>query len=407
VNLKDSLKEIYALYMYPARFPAKIFDIFFSTINSRCPLFDPFSGSGSLALASYLKGFDSIVWDLNPMIHVFVDAGLKLINGYSIGGVLVLIEKATSYGRPYLPEGAEYWWHQEGLDLIGKVWGFFRDNLASFNPATKEFEPYESSWSLFAVIALYASRRLSYSDDNVPKWYKSKLKVGKIMKELSEKAVEELFKHYVIKKAKDLCKTQERVSRPLCEREPAVMVKAVDAVTANEYPKDVAGVLTSPPYIQAQEYIRSFSWELRLLGVPESTISELKKLEIPYRPPVGLEIQSATYHEVLDQIGEPKFKKLLESYFTNTLTVLEKAAEGIERGGIMGIFVGEATVRGKAIPTVKIMKEHLTNKLQMSEMSGMRIEDKIERRRLFKKRKNLNPNGIEVEHLVFLRKDQN
>jgi hypothetical protein len=85
--------------------------------------------------------------------------------------------------------------------------------------------------------------------------------------------------------------------------------------------------------------------------------------------------------------------------------VLEKACKSIEEGGIMGIFVGEATVRGKAVPIVKIIKEHLTSELQMTEISGMEVEDKIKRRRLFKKRKNSNPNGIEIEHLVFLRKD--
>jgi hypothetical protein len=404
-NIEDVLKGLYALYMYPARFPTKIFDVFFSAIDLKGPLFDPFAGSGSLALASYFKGFDSIVWDLNPMIYVLVDAGLKLIGGYDLRKVLGRIEEAMSYGKPYLPNGAEYWWCQEGLDLIGRIWGFFRDNLALFNPTTKEFEPYEDSWSLYAVVALYSSRKLSYADDNVPKWYKSKLKIDKIMKKFLGNDVRDLFKHYVVKKVKALYQAQEKVTRPSHEKEPTIVVKAVDAVTTHDYPEKVVGVLTSPPYIQAQEYIRSFSWELRLLGVSETMVSELRRLEIPYRPPAELKIESPTYYEVLDAIEEPKLKRLVESYFTNTLMVLEKACKSIEGGGIMGIFVGEATVRGKAVPIVKIIKEHLTSELQMTEISGMEVEDKIKRRRLFKKRKNSNPNGIEIEHLVFLRKD--
>jgi hypothetical protein len=388
--------------MYPARFPVKIFNLFFSKISTNGYLFDPFAGSGSLALAAYLKCFNSIVWDLNPMIYIFTDASIKVIEGFNIKQVLQIINKAMNYGRVWLPAGVEYWWPQEVLDIIGRIWGFFRDNLAVFNSNAMEFEVLDNLWSLYAIVALYVSRKLSYTDDSIPKWYRSKLKINKISKLLSQNDVKTLFERYLRRKIKNLYDAQNIISKPSCKS--IIMAKAIDAVSANEYPKDIAGVLTSPPYIQAQEYIRSFKWELKLLGVPDTIILKLKKLEIPYRPPVKLEIVSATYYEVLDMIEEQRFKTLLESYFTNTLTTLEKSAENIKEGGTLGIFVGEATVRGKLIPIVKILKEHLVNKLGMSEENNSGINDEIRKRRLFKNRKNLNPIGIKNEHLIFLKK---
>ena len=42
-------------------------------------------------------------------------------------------------------------------------------------------------------------------------------------------------------------------------------------------------MITSPPYLQAQEYIRSTKMELFWLGYSEAKIRELSRLEIPYR----------------------------------------------------------------------------------------------------------------------------
>ncbi|MFZ8794784.1 MAG: hypothetical protein ACO2O2_13005, partial [Acidilobaceae archaeon] len=103
MNLEATLGKLYSVYMYPARFPSKIFDSFFSKLGVRGVIFDPFAGSGSLALASYLKCYDSVVWDLNPMIHVIVDASVNVVRGYSVGEVLRLLEDALRYGRGWLP----------------------------------------------------------------------------------------------------------------------------------------------------------------------------------------------------------------------------------------------------------------------------------------------------------------
>jgi hypothetical protein len=393
--------------MYPARFPSKIFDIFFSKAALKGVFFDPFAGSGSLAIACYLTCRDFVVWDLNPAIHVIVDAGIKLIDGASIGKVKNLIEEATHYSRPWLPEGVEMWWPQQLLDVIGRIWGYFRDNLAQFNLAKMIFDPLDEHWSLFATASLYASRKVSFTDNNIPKWYRSKFKRWKLEGLLSLiKSFDDarrIFMLYTERKLKTFAKIQSNVVKPACK--PRIMeIVVVDAVAASSYPENVVGVLTSPPYLQAQEYIRSFDWELKLLGIPHHVVTTLKRLEIPYRPPSNLEILSETYRELLSST-DPKLRRVVESYFTNTLLVLEKTSNNLIPGGVMGVFVGDATVRGRIVPIIKIFKEHLTQKLGLITMENEEIDDEIKRRRIFtKRRKNANPNGIAVEHLVFFKK---
>ncbi len=401
MSVNDVLARLYNIYMYPARFPAKIFDLFFSKVEPRGFVFDPFAGSGSLAIAAYLKCLDSEVWDLNPMIHVMVDSSVKVIGGYSVRRVLGLLEEARHYGKPWLPRDASFWWSEKTLDLLGRIWGYFRDNMAAFRDRGSEtyFEPLDNAWSLYAVIALYASRRLSYTDDNVPKWFRSKYKRSRIEELLGKHTPESLFQHYVEMKARRIARAEEAVRRPQCN--PNITVRALDAVEARDYPEEIVGVLTSPPYIQAQEYIRSFQGELLLLGVPRDTVMRLKRLEIPYRPPAVLEIESPSYEEIVESV-EPRFKKLFQSYFTNTLLILERTVENMIEKAVLGVFVGNATIGGKPIPIARIIKEHLVTKLRMNEVERGSLEDRIRRRRLFKGRRNLNPNGIEVEHLIFL-----
>jgi len=394
--------------MYPARFPSKIFDIFFSKITLKGVFFDPFAGSGSLAIACYLTCRDFIVWDLNPAIHVIVDASIKLIDGASIGKVKDLIEVAARYGKPWLPEGAEKWWPQQFLDIIGRIWGYFRDNLAQFNLAKMVFNPLDELWSLFATASLYASRKVSFTDDSIPKWFRSKFKRWRLEKLSSSikdpDDARRVFIFYGEKKLSTFARIQSSVVKPACK--PKIMeIAIVDAVKASNYPENVAGVLTSPPYLQAQEYIRSFNWELKLLGVPYHIVVMLKHLEVPYRPPSNLEVLSETYKELLSSIEDPRLRRVVESYFTNTLLVLEKASNSLAREGVMGVFVGDATVRGRIVPIIKIFKEHLTQKLGLITMENEEIDDEIKRRRIFtKRRKNANPNGIAVEHLVFFKK---
>jgi len=399
--LKEYLEAMYKVYMFPARFPAKIFELFFKKLEGKGLIFDPFAGSGSLAIASFLQCYESEVWDINPMIHVIVDASIKLLKGYNVKKALKLVKHAMRYGRPWLPDGAEYWWPSDALDLLGKVWGFFRENMSVFNEHEMRFSLLDEMWSLYAIIALYASRKISYTDDSVPKWYKSKLKVNKMNTLLFKTSPKKLFERYAERKAKTLMSIQKIVPKPSCN--PDITIRVLDAIATNNYPENPIGVLTSPPYLQAQEYIRSFRWELKLLGVPSETITNLRKLEIPYREPVDIEIMSKKYHEIHNSIAEEKYRKVLRSYFTNILLVLERSVSSMKIG-VTGIFVGDATLRGITIPIIDIFKEHLTTKLRLQEIADGELNDKIRRRRLFKQRKNLNPDGIQVEHLVFLKK---
>ena len=42
-------------------------------------------------------------------------------------------------------------------------------------------------------------------------------------------------------------------------------------------------IITSPPYLQAQEYMRTFKLEMMWIGIPQKKIKEYTSKEIPFR----------------------------------------------------------------------------------------------------------------------------
>jgi hypothetical protein len=89
-------------------------------------------------------------------------------------------------------------------------------------------------------------------------------------------------------------------------------VKAGVDVLEEDLQNPVNILITSPPYLQAQEYIRSTKLELFWLGCTEDYIQSLSKKEIPYREVPAIEVLSETYHAYRKAIEEKHLLKLYD-----------------------------------------------------------------------------------------------
>ena len=107
-------------------------------------------------------------------------------------------------------------------------------------------------------------------------------------------------------------------------------------------------LLTSPPYMQAQEYIRRFKMDLLWMGWSEDLVRDLGRMEMPYQRVDEVPIHSPTYEEYLEKIQEPHLKLLYQRYFWGVFGALTRLQESIRRHLLL--FVGPASVRGMPIP---------------------------------------------------------
>jgi hypothetical protein len=168
--------------------------------------------------------------------------------------------------------------------------------------------------------------------------------------------------------------------------------------------REVDILITSPPYLQAQEYIRSTKLELFWLGFPESFVKELSKKEIPYRAVEKIDIHSETYHKIRETIKEKHLKDLYDKYFHAILNCFSSLGEKVRK--YMFIFVGPAKIRTTPIPIDDIIIEHLQHFGWKHEVTFV---DTIVSRVMFESK--INPasgekdSRIKTEHLIVLKRD--
>jgi hypothetical protein len=159
-------------------------------------------------------------------------------------------------------------------------------------------------------------------------------------------------------------------------------------------------LISSPPYLQAQEYIRTAKLDLYWLGYTEKEVQKISKLEIPYRQATRL-IETETLNQVRLSLEKENLHKILDSYFCHTINALENATIKLKQAGKACIFVGNPKVDGVEVETWRILKEYFQ---ENGFIFDTVFEDRIKTRQLFKSRKNKNPDGMKSEYLLILEK---
>jgi len=397
VSFRNLVKDIpsttyatHGLYMYPAKFIPQVvrFAINRFTFENEW-VFDPFAGYGTVGIEASLTGRNFVLWDLNPILDVISKASL-FKNSISIKDM----EIDFNFGEKFFPrwKNLDYWHPKEFLDVLSRVWGYFHFQVP------EELKP------IIAIPLLKITRYFSFSDEKIPKLYKSKYAVEKVRKLLLSNWKKRMISMYLEEAKKVVEKI--KMYQELKPKDVKYEIRAgVDSLSL-QIDREVSLLITSPPYLQAQEYIRSFKLELFWLGYDEKTISKLAKLEIPYRKKPLVDVYSDTYErykKIVESFKHPKLLEIYESYFKSLVLFLNNNHKKIKT---MAIFVGPVKIRTVRIPIDEILREHL-------EFLGWKHEityiDKIVSRRLFNSRINpstgLNDERTPTEHLLIMSRE--
>ena len=159
-------------------------------------------------------------------------------------------------------------------------------------------------------------------------------------------------------------------------------------------------LITSPPYLQAQEYMRTAKLDLFWLGYNDEDVRRLSRLEIPYRKADRL-IQTPTLEKIRSELTRKDLLGLLDSYFCHTINALENTMAQLKANATACIFIGNPLIDGKKVKIWRILMEYFTENGYLFEKV---YEDRIKTRQLFGTRKNKNPDGMKSEFLLILRK---
>lgn len=389
IQLPSTTYATFGLYRYPAKFiPHVIAYILGQYAKPEMKVFDPFAGSGTVGIMSRLYGNDYELWDLNPMIEVLHKIAIMKPTEINMNEIT---QQMLSFGNDFVPQWSriENWFPDEFLPFLYKVWGYYH------SLSDKDLK------LVLTVPLLKTTRYFSYDDPQRQKLTKSSKSEERVNCLLSidwKKQFMYLLQNEITRVLKGIREYNQRSPKKV----RGVVKGGVDSL--NEELKEEKDILiTSPPYMQSQEYIRQAKLDLFWLGHTENEIKALSRLEIPYRSVAPCPIYSDTFLEYEASIQEKHIRKIFDNYFWGVIGAFTRLQENIT--SYLFLFVGHSSTRGKATPIDKILVEHLTH---LGWHHKATLMDKIVNRRLFSYR--VNPaTGIKdartpTENLLILKK---
>jgi len=367
---------------------------------------DPFCGSGTTLLEARLLSRNAIGIDINPLAVLISEVKTLPLDNDEIRSSISLIEeevRKTKGGLRVKFPNIDYWFCRKTQNKLLKI----RSSIVNIYDKVDK-----STYKFLLVCFSSIIRKSSYADPRMAKTYKSKRVIEKVKTgwvplpiQYFREALERNFERI------------KSLSGHLAENSNYVKVfqgdaKETSAILKRNGIKTVDFIMTSPPYINAQDYFRSYKLELWWLGL--ATPEEVKYLN---RLTIGTEnistddlkilLRSENRHLniILNKIGKINKKKsyIVYNYFENMRCVLKESYNVLKTGGYFCLITGNNTICGIKVPTYKILT-------CIAESIGFKLieigRDEIKNRALPPKR-NHNGGIIKEEWITVFQKSDN
>ena len=390
-EIKDTGYLTHAIFYYPAKFIPHVVRYALKSFTKEGDwVVDPFAGSGTVGVEAYVCKRNAFLLDLNPLLNYMmplkVHTEKERLCEDSLSQMLDALEKSRDLFTPAWSNIA-YWYPPEMLEVLSRYWGFIKNSERNTYTAIIE------------SALLKVSKHFSYAEHRTPKLFRSKSKL-KYIEELLQTDWREKLKEMIRGHSLETLRSLNDFAILTNHHNSRVEFKGGVDSSYYSFQREFDALITSPPYLQAQEYMRTVKMELFWLGYNDEEIRGLSRLEIPYRKADRI-IQTVTLEKIRAELTRDDLIKLLDSYFCHTVNALENAMNRLKTDATACIFIGNPLIDGIKVEIWRILMEHFTNNGYILENL---YEDRIKNRQLFGTRKNKNPDGMKSEFLLILRK---
>ena len=314
---------------------------------------DPFCGSGTTAIEAMLMGRNAISIDISPFARLLIRAKTTKYSADDF----VFLENVVAQLNKLEPRTVE----ESAVPQIPNIQKWFCERsvlwLSNYKAAIDRLcRKNERIRDYLYVVLAAIIRKVSNAEEVSPKPYVSTRypKTPSDPKELFFKT-EALYRAAITDFSVNI-QQYNCTSRILPTNDARSIGEGVCV--------DLA--VTSPPYINAYDYVRSLRFEELWLGLSDAT-----ELSVSRKSYVGTEVSSSFYKEVkyaqqsetlspiLDKIADVDKKRanIVETYFEDMAINVLSVRDALKQGGRYVIVVGDSTIRGQNIPTAKILAE--------------------------------------------------
>jgi len=357
-------------------------------------VYDPFCGCGTVIVESLILGRNAIGCDINPIAVLLArakSATVRIEHLAELADDVVAVAQRRDGGVHGYPRWLSYWFTPAVLQGLS--------DLATAIRRVRQRGPYATV--LLAALAL-AVRRVSRADPRSPKPF--------ISKEARRVRLGRFFDPVVHYRAviEELCQAYADFSQRLPHEPPVVSVNLRDARKMDRglCVDQVDGVVTSPPYLTAQDYYRSSKLEMaicgfwrhgieaelgpNIIGSGRGTPTHDGELVLPWEP------------RALKRVGDKseRAKQVIEAYMKDMSRVVGNVHDYLRPGGKCCLIIGDSTIQGIKLPVHSWV-------CSIAESQGFCLEghdvDLIAGRRVPPQREG-HRSIIDREHLLFFRK---
>lgn len=433
LHIKRSDVFTHNIHSYPGRlFP--YIPIFFLSTNKFCPangkVLDPFSGSGTVLLESIVNPYfkrDAYGVEINPLGRLISKVKTTPIDPKELDRKVNYLYKLIGKTRQNnklkvsIPEfkNIDLWFSKSSKNGLGRIKACIE--LLEDNDC-KDF-----LWVCFTKLV----RNVSRADPNIPppvllkvEKYENSYRYERLkalVKRNENPNIDEIFKGIITEnsdRVKHLWEIKELKEKQVkaeivwndsrnIKRGRYTFKGIIDKRNARGIRDSISMIITSPPYLSAQKYVRSTKLELLWLGIAsENELNELNKQTIGTEG-VSLknekqEIGIAIIDNLLTKLGKISKERMLITYeyFMNMRQVFTQCYDVLKSNGFMVLVIGNNAVSNLTVNTAHLLTE-------LAKKSGFRVvivlRDEIKCRGMITKRHDTG-GLIKDEFIIVLKK---
>jgi len=393
-------------------------------------LLDPFSGSGTILLESLINPFiQREAWgvEINPIARLISKVKITVFDTTVIAKYMKKLYEMYSKAvdvEIFVPayDNINIWFSKDAINKLAKL-KYAIQNLE----ADKEVKDF--FWLCFSSII----RKISKADPYIPppvilklEKYKHTSKLDRLKEHLERAESPNLWKIFeeaVINNCKKLDIVFDIIRNNSVEgkiiwddtrhiKKATLLERGfIDRNSSHPLPSNSVDIIfTSPPYLTAQKYIRTFKLELLWLGYNiENEVNELEKNSI------GTE-RIPFSNRKIEKLGFKSIDKLIEKtlykskhrafsiylYFKNMIEVIKELHRVLKKDGYLVLVVGDNKVLGRWIGTYRLLADIVVNE-------GFRelvvLKDRIKSRSMMTRR-NGSGGLIKEEYVMIFQKEE-
>lgn len=381
---------------YPAKMIPRLARYAIERVSKRGDtVLDPFCGCGTVLVESILLNRNAMGFDINPIAVVLARAKSSFYNVPEFRArVAEVVRNAPNIVSQPAPcdRWLEYWFTAATLRKLRQL------------RVAIESERNRKGYELLRAALIISVRKCSKADPRSPKPFISKrarrLRIGK---------------HF------DANRIFLNTANLLADASEDLSDRCMEAVHARTYRADARNlgtwrpgqtadaIVTSPPYLSAQDYFRSSKLELAIAGMWKPGIEVELGGKIIGSGRGNIEVHDGDEFfpqhaaDILPSLRavNPRGASVVTRYLSDMRLVISGLHAKLRRGGRCCLIVGDSTMSGIKLPVHEWFIEMIT--AAGFTLFGYEV-DLIRNRRVPPQRKQ-HKSVIDREHLLFLRKD--